>query len=203
MDQVEPPELPRAKPRFTLFSKVLLGLGVLGLLLVAGLVVLRVAGLLIPFRVPTGAMAPAVASGDMVLMERFSYLSAKPQRGDIVVFRTEGLGTMVPTDQLWLKRVAGLPGEEVRIDDGRLFINGQPCEITNTQGVIRYFNQGRGTLLRNKQDSVVVPPGRYLVFGDNSANSLDSRYWGFLPEANIRGRVFFCYAPGGRIGRVR
>lgn len=203
MDQVEPPTLPRAKSRFTFFAKVLLGLGVFGLLLVAGLVVLRIAGWLIPFRVPTGAMAPAVAPGDMVLMEGLSYRSAKPRRGDIVVFRTEGLGPMVPADQVWLKRVVGLPGEEVRIDDGRLFINGRLCEIANAQGVIRYLNQGRGALLRTTPETVVVPSGRYLVLGDNSANSLDSRYWGFLPEANICGRVFFCYAPGGRIGRVR
>ena len=195
-----PPPSPAA-PRLANGSrrKVFLGL----LLLIGSLpVLLRLAGLLCPFKVPTGAMSPAISSGDHFLMEGVTYLFHAPHRGDIVVFKTDGLD--VPDkNTTFIKRVAGLPGERLRLANGRLWVNDAPVSLRNAMVEITYTNElGRTPYLASSNDVVTVPAGHYFVLGDNSKNSMDSRYWGFLPARNIKGRAAFRYLPADRMGFV-
>lgn len=172
------------------------------------MVLLRVAGLLWPIAVPgSSSMAPTISKGDGVITEGFTFLTRKPQRGDVIVFRTGDLPS-VPERQLWTKRIVGLPGERLRIADGKVCVNGSPVLLTNTQGEITYLmpllsEYGRSMSSIADNEGVVVPVGSYFVLGDNSTNSFDSRFWGFLPAQNIIGRVWFCYYPIQRMGLVK
>ena len=146
-------------------------------------------------------MTPSVSPGDHVMMERLTFLARKPCRGDVVVFRTDGIASLPPAT-FFVKRVAGEPGERVRIADAKLYINDQPVALSNAVGKIQYLPPGTGAMVPPKT-GVAVPNGQYYVLGDNSANSLDSRYWGCVPAKNIIGRVAFCYWPPERVGLVR
>src|SRR5438876_4560250 len=131
-----PPPLVRVQPR-RFDRRGLLFFGLAAGIFVVALIILRLAGLLHPFSVPTGSMAPAIARGDHVLMEGVSSLKNNPQRGDIVVFRTDGIAAL-PSGQIYTRRVAGLPGDHVQISDGRLFVNDKPVALSNARGEISY-----------------------------------------------------------------
>ena len=183
-------------------SKLLIGIALIPACLYFTLVVLRLFGLIRPFSVPTGAMTPAVAAGDHVIMEGFTYLSRQPRRGDIVVFKTDGIALLPPPATFYVKRVAGAPGDHVRISDGKLFVNDKQVLLSNDLGQITYHLPPlAGTF--SLQTNVTVPRDSYFVLGDNSINSSDSRYWGAVPRGNIIGRVWFCYWPPERVGRVK
>jgi signal peptidase I len=162
---------------------------------------LRVFGLIRPFNVPTTAMSPAASPGDHVLAEGFSYLSGKPRRGDIVVFRAQGIPQLT-AGFYYTKRIAGEPGDHVQIFAGKLYINDQRVVLSNGLGEILYpLPQGAERM--SPQTDVIVPAGHYYVLGDNSTNSSDSRFWGCLPANNIVGRVAFCYWPPKRVSTVK
>lgn len=182
-------------------TKLLVGFSLLPAVLFAALIVLRLCGLLRPFSVPTGAMTPAVSPGDHFMMEGISFLSRQPRRGDIVVFRTDGIASLPPST-LYVKRVAGEPGEHVRILEGKLFVNDRQVCLSNGAGEITY-NLPPLSGGFSLQTDVRVPNGCYFVLGDNSTNSLDSRFWGSVPRGNIIGRVSFCYWPLQRAGGIR
>jgi len=145
-------------------------------------------------------MSPAISPGDHVMMEGFSFLVRRPRRSDIVVFRTEGIVSLPAT--IYVKRLIGEPGDILRLADGRLYVNDRHIALSNSAGEIQYVIMPRSTFLTSSNDNVTVPAGRFFVLGDNSSNSLDSRYWGFLPAKNILGRIWFCYWPPHRIGIV-
>src|SRR5215468_10172842 len=123
------PALPR-RPNHDFDRRTLL-LFALGLGCVAILILLRAAGWVIPFSIPYRDMAPALSPGDHIFMEGLSFLVRKPRRGEIVVFRNNvpGLGLAFR-----VKRIAGLPGEHLRIVDGRLYINDNLVVLTNASG---------------------------------------------------------------------
>jgi len=170
-----------------------------------------------PFRIPSSSMMPTVLIGDFILVSKFSYglrlpvtyteilNSGRPARGDVVVFR-------YPPDprQNYIKRVVGLPGDEVVYRDKVIYVNG---EAVPQQPDGRYVGSGSGrdmtgaSVLRESLGSTpheilqldfrqrqeqrwVVPEGEYFVMGDNRDNSEDSRAWGFVPEGNLVGRAF-------------
>jgi len=200
-----------------------------------------------PFRIPSGSMLPTLQSGDLILVNKFQYGIRLPildkkiiemgqvQRGDVVVFR-------YPVEPAldYIKRVVGLPGDEVLYQNQQLFVNG---EQVASQRVGEYFEPDRGAfvaqyaeqlgskahnILQNRRASqgfmpitnyphrdqcsylengvrCTVPAGHYFMMGDNRDNSLDSRYWGFVPDGNIVGRAFFIwmnFSAPSRIGRV-
>jgi len=197
-----PPPLPRGEgASLDWRRKLAIALAVVSVGLLAGTVLLRVFGLVQLCSVPAGSMSPAVAAGDHVLMEGFSFLVREPRRGDIVVFKTKGIGSL-PQTEIYLKRVAGEPGDQLRISDGRLYISGQHVSLSNAAGQIAYLSPPQSPGSSPKTD-VTVPTGHYFVLGNNSTNSLDSRFWGSLPRENIIGRVVFCYWPSQRMGRVQ
>ena len=196
MSTAPPPSLPGIPRRVKWF--VVLG-AIPGIIFVA-LAGVRIFGLTIPFKIPTGSMAPAISPGDHVIMEGFTYLARKPRRGDIIVFRSDGIPALPPAS--YDKRLVGEPGEHLQIADGKLYINDHLATISNEVGEISFAipEQMQPFCLYT---NVVIPEGQYFVIGDNTTNSLDSRYWGCLPAKNIMGRVWFCYWPPDRIGRVR
>jgi signal peptidase I len=180
--------------------KLLIVLGLIPAFCFTAVIVLRLCGLICPFYIPTGAMAPAVSAGDSIMMENVSFHFRQPRRGDIVVFKTDGIVPVSPTR--YIKRIAGEPGEHVQISGGELFINGTELSLSNAAGKIVYDSPsmpGSWTW----QTNIVVPRGCYFVLGDNSTNSYDSRFWGSLPRENIIGRVSFCFWPPDRAGGVK
>jgi signal peptidase I len=197
-----------------------------------------------PFKIPSGSMIPTLLVGDLILVNKFHYglrlpvLNTKltegtpPQRGDVMVFRYP------PKPSLdYIKRVVGVPGDEVAYLNKRLTINGQAMPTAAVpeffdDDVMRYFKQYEETFgerrhrvlndddrpafvpgtdefpfkdqCRYTVEGVVckVPPGHYFMMGDNRDNSLDSRYWGFVPDKNIVGRAFFVWMNFSNLKRI-
>lgn len=181
-------------------TKIVIGVGVPSAVCFTMAVVLMQSGLLRVFKVSTDSMSPIIMPGDRVVMEKVSSARRLPARGEIIVFRTNGIPKL-PPNQYYTHRVVGLPGEHVRIDQETLFVNGRPVEMTNEAGPIRY------TLPEVSSSTVpyldlIVPDDTFFVLGDNSAKSYDSRYWGTVPAQNVLGRVFFCCWPLDRVGGV-
>jgi signal peptidase I len=147
-----------------------------------------------PRYIPSESMLPTLEIGDRLIVEKLSYYSHPPQRGDIIVFvpppqlQEQGFGT----DQAFIKRVIGLPGDTVEIKSGRVFINQQL--LTEP-----YIVEAPNYLM----SPMVVPPAELFVMGDNRNNSNDSHVWGFLPNANIIGHACFRFWPLERLGGMR
>ena len=143
-----------------------------------------------PFKIPSGSMRPALIEGDRILVNKFLYRFRPPRRGDIIVFR-------FPEDpkRPFIKRLIALGGDEVRIRDGQVWVNGQPLPASLTQAT-HYYNQGQ---LADEQSAMRVPPDAYFVLGDNSASSHDSRFWGFVPKRFLIGRAICIFWPPQRM----
>src|SRR5437868_6256295 len=179
------------------------------------------------FKIPTGSMEQNLLIGDHLLVNKFVFgatlspgeravLPMKDiRRRDVIVFK-------YPEDpeRDFIKRVIGLPGETVELRNRRVFINGKqldepyvyyledPPPIPQEMGMSVEV-QGSGDP-RVQYGPVTVPPGQYFVMGDNRDNSQDSRYWGFMPRENVKGRalvIYWSYDPdtglsGTRWGRI-
>ncbi len=170
-----------------------------------------------PFRIPSSSLKPTLDVGDLILVNKFNYgirlpvihkkifLSGEPKRGDIMVFRCPYHPSVD-----FIKRVIGLPGDHISYIDKTLYVNGQKAPqqfVKNTtdrddSGTTVDVTQKEEDLLGIKHEiyqmqdhpnddvkDIVVPPGMYFVMGDNRDGSADSRYWGFVPDANIVGRA--------------
>src|ERR1700758_786487 len=139
----------------------------------------------------------AVDTGDQVFVDKFSYNFVKPHRGDVFVFRTKHI-PMIPEDPetgapFYIKRLAGLPGDILRIDPPFLYVNGKKAEGYGFAREMSAKPPYRGYALGHEylsqpNRSYTVPKDGYFAMGDNSYNSYDSRYWGPVPDANLVGR---------------
>jgi signal peptidase I len=131
-------------------------------------------------------MAPFISPGDVVLLEAISPRSRDFRRGDVKTFSTQGL--KVPHQEepaLFIKRVVGLPGDELVIRDKKLWVNGKPQEDVFESPVESYSDQE----LRSEhalKEPYLVPKGMYYVIGDHTEASADSRILGAIPEKNFR-----------------
>jgi len=178
-----------------------------------------------PFKIPSGSMMPTLLVGDFILVNKFAYglrlpvLGTKlvsigePKRGDVFVFRypnpehdprKEGLD--------YIKRVIGLPGDEITYRNKTLYVNGKevpqadvgPFDGSGSEGrrmtgaeiheemlpEVQHQVLQSSMLLPGREGSWRVPAGHYFAMGDNRDNSEDSRYWGFVPEQNVIGKAF-------------
>jgi len=146
----------------------------------------------------------AVDTGDQVFVDKFSYNFVKPHRSDVFVFRTNHIFGIREDPQtgspFYIKRLAGLPGDELRIDPPFLYVNDKIAEgfgfgrVMAAKPPYRGYALGRDYLAEPNR-SFVVPGNGYFALGDNSYNSYDSRYWGPVPEENLVGRGLFVYWP--------
>ena len=197
-----------------------------------------------PFKIPSGSMIPTLQVGDLILVNKFTYgvrlpvINVKiiemnsPQRGDVMVFRYPPQPSFD-----YIKRVVGVPGDEVAYLNKRLTVNGNPVDTSAApdffdESTMRYskqyeeqLGQRPHRLLNNPEvpafiqgasnfayrdncrysvEGVVckVPKGHYFMMGDNRDNSLDSRYWGFVPESHIVGKAFFVWMNFGNLKRI-
>jgi len=151
-----------------------------------------------------------VKTGDQLFVDRFTYHFVKPKRGDVFVFDTHGLPVGNP-GEFYIKRLAGLPDDTLRIADSKLYVNGELAHEPGFQRVMSMkdgyhgytSNVPRQQLLTSSDESFKLPPGEYMALGDNSRSSSDSRVWGPLPYEKIVGRGFFVYWPfTSHFGRV-
>lgn len=149
------------------------------------------------FKIPSESMKPTLLVGDHILVNKFKYgikipyfrstlvPIGKPKRGDVIVF-------IYPVDKSkdFIKRVIGLPGEEIEIIDKQIYINGKP--LNDKHGL--YLDRGMRTGNPGDKDRYgPVPDGHYFVMGDNRDHSYDSRFWGFVPSESIKGKAFIIY----------
>jgi signal peptidase I len=157
------------------------------------------------FQIPTGSMEPTLLIGDFLLVNKMAYarpalpleeilMPDKPiQRDDIIVFKYPR-----EMNKDFVKRIIGLEGEKVEIRDKQVFVDGkrldEPYKVHNDAQVYsRNDSYHYDDLIRDNYGPVVVPPGHCFAMGDNRDNSADSRYWGFLPLDNIKGRPWVIY----------
>ncbi len=149
-------------------------------------------GIIKPFKIPTGAMAPTLIPADMLFVNKAIYKFSEPQRGDVIVFK-------YPDDPslFFIKRIAGLPGEKLEIRDGQLVINGKIVKSIAPGG--GYLNAGG---YGQEGQVIEIPKENYFVLGDNTLNSKDSRYWGFVPKENLIGKAYKIYYPFDRSGPI-
>ena len=174
-----------------------------------------------PFRIPSGSMIPTLLIGDFILVNKFSYGvrlpvthtkildTGEPERGDVAVFRFPENPRLD-----YIKRVVGLPGDEVEYRDRTFIVNGEPMAVMGETPYTSPINEEpvRGAVVRTevlgeqphdileypveqaKRPGVfMVPEGHYFMVGDNRDRSNDGRYWGFVPEANLVGKARFIW----------
>jgi signal peptidase I len=158
-----------------------------------------------------------VQTGDQVFVDKMSYHFVKPGRGDVFVFKTNGIRRIeigLPPgveSQHYIKRLAGIPGDTLRIDAPFLFINGRMASewvfqrvMSGKDGYRGYSNMHQFPYLSAPDDPFTVPDGTDFALGDNSYFSRDSRDFGPVPDQNVTGRGLFVYWPfGERWGFIR
>ena len=147
-----------------------------------------------PYKIPTGSMIPTLLVGDKIFVDKISYRFEPPKRGDVVVFK-------YPLDSKkdFVKRLVGLPGERVEIRGGVAIINGHPLTEAPFSSNY-YYNVDREDWKFGHTGQVFeIPAHYYFMLGDNSANSSDSRNWGFVPQRNVLGKAKFVWWPPSRV----
>ena len=168
------------------------------------------------FKIPTAAMEPALMGEgtatvpDHVIVDRVSYLLRAPQRGDLIVFATSRISGIRPPANIrggevyYIKRLVGLPGERIRISDGKVYADGRLLGKADGIPDIHYTQPEAGALATAQVagGEFLVGPEEYFGLGDNSSVSFDSRYWGCIPASGIYGKVSLIYYPFSRAGRI-
>jgi signal peptidase I len=157
------------------------------------------------FKIPTGSMEENLLIGDHLLVNKFVLAATASRverlllpigdlhRGEVIVFKYP-----VEPERDFIKRVIGLPGEALEVREKKVYINGkaldepyahylQPAQTPSEYHEVTSFD------VRDRYGPVTVPPNHYFVMGDNRDNSQDSRYWGFLPRENIKGKALLIY----------
>ena len=129
-------------------------------------------------RVENVSMKPTLQPGEFLLVNRVAHKLGEPDIGHIVVFHAPG-----GSELDYIKRVIGLPGDEVRVEAGTVFVNDQPLYESYIAEQPNYTG------------SWTVPSESYFVLGDNRNNSSDSHLWGFVPEEDLVGRALLIYWP--------
>lgn len=146
-----------------------------------------------PFIVEGDSMEPNFSDGQYLIIDELSYNFKDPNRGDVIVLRPP-----LQPSIFFIKRIIGLPGEEVKIEGGMIIITG-----TNSERVVlneEYITNGVDTI---PNSSTKLKDSEYFVLGDNRNKSSDSRSWGPLPQDNITGRAFLRLWPLSKISVLK
>lgn len=150
-------------------------------------------------------------TGDHVIVDRLAYQFSKPKRGDLIVFRT----SLIPNiqgrefvaskrDIYYTMRLVGLPGEYLKIEEGKLYADGQ--QLGSKDGIPPvYYTIPPSSPFNSRQgnSAYIVGQNEYFVLGDNSERAADSRYWGNVPAEALFGKVTGIYYPFSRFGRIK
>lgn len=136
-----------------------------------------------PHRVKGESMMPNLKDGELILTEKVSYRFYEPKRGDIIVFKAPGTN-----DVDYIKRIIGLPGDQIIISDGTIYVNG------------RKLKEKYETQSTNSSVDLKIPSSEYFVLGDNRAASSDSRTFGPIKRSVIEGRAWIVYWPIIKLG---
>lgn len=137
------------------------------------------------------SMEPTLQDRDNLICDKVSYRFSDPERYDIVIIYPDG-----EKDKRWIKRIIGLPGEEVRIDEaGTIYINGEPLEESYGKEVI----EDPGMAI----EPIQLGEDEYWVMGDNRNHSSDSRVIGPVPKSRILGKAFVRIFPFNKIGLIK
>ena len=163
-----------------------------------------------PFRIPSGSMIPTLMIGDFIIVNKWPFFGKNFKRGDVVVFS-------YPKDKTinFIKRIVGIPGDRLKIEQGRIIINDKPeklYDVNNLKDFRNIQNQYSDyslhffkTHLANREyaiqrsyfpdqyEEIMIPKGHYFVMGDNRDFSYDSRFWGPLKEELIKGKALFVW----------
>jgi len=157
------------------------------------------------FKIPTGSMEQNLLIGDHLLVNKFVFAPTATglervllpigtlKRGDVIVFKYPE-----EPERDFIKRLIGLPGETVELREKKVYINGKPLDepyvhFLQPPGSASEYHEVTSYDVRERYGPVTVPPRQYFMMGDNRDNSQDSRYWGFLPRENIKGKALFIY----------
>jgi len=156
-----------------------------------------------------------ITLGDALFVDRLSYHFIRPDAGDPFVFRTRDIpgiegGATNLVDKYYIKRIGGASGESIEIRDGAVLVDGQPRTEAEAfernaaregeyEGYLnaapRFTAKNAGFTGLDKGQVLEIPDDKFVALGDNSDNSLDSRYWGYVPEKAVIGRAIFIYYP--------
>jgi len=177
------------KPKTTSRATGLLSAWVRDLIISLGVSAFIIVFLYQPVKVEGTSMMPSLDDQERIFINKFVYRIEPIQRGDIVVFR-------YPRDpaKSFIKRVIGIAGDHVRIEDGRVSLNGK---LVAEDYVPRAYEDERS------YPEVVVPPDSYFVLGDHRSLSNDSRDFGPVDASYIYGKAVFGYWPVEKVGRLR
>lgn len=147
-----------------------------------------------PHKIKGASMSPNYPDGEYLLTDKVTYRFNEPKRGDIIVFEA-------PTGNgdEFIKRIIGLPGDNVSIRNGSIYLNG---EMLNESYIAADIETYPGNFLE-AGETITVPEGQYFVVGDNRPHSSDSRSWGYVTKDKITGRAWLIYWPLDQAGTIK
>ncbi len=149
--------------------------------------------IMINANVPSGSMENTIMTGDRLIGNRLAYLKSDPKRGDIIIFHYPD-----NEEEIYVKRVIGLPGETVEVRDAQIYINGYEVPLEET------YLKEEWTVATGPY-TFEVPDDCYLVMGDNRNDSWDARYWTnqYVEKDKILGKAVFAYWPFSSFGKLK
>lgn len=189
ISSTEQPQVPEERKPSTLGAIGIFFLEVTKIILLAGITVFFVRHFIFkPFYVKGQSMEPTFFERDYLIINQFSYRFQAPKRGEIVVFRP-------PTGvkDFYLKRIIGLPGERVRVEQGNVIVCNTECHVLDET----YLDD---SIVTDGNVRLTLGPDQYFLMGDNREHSFDSRRFGAVDESLIVGRIWFRGFPFERIG---
>lgn len=145
-----------------------------------------------PHKIKGQSMQPNYPDGEYLLTQKVSYYLEEPKRGDVVVFKPP-----ISDEDEFIKRVIGLPGEKVKVVNGKVYINDEQLDEKYLNNVFTSDGQFLG-----EGQEFTVPAGEYFVMGDNRPHSSDSRSWGPITKKDMSGKAWVIYWPPKLSGLV-